>query len=71
MKEETTFLGIPWLSSGYDLVLTPPWAWVWSLLGTKIPQVALHGETKNQTIKTHFFIKMHKFGKYRNIKDGN
>ena len=33
MKKETTFLGIPCLSSGYDLVFTLLWAWVWSLMG--------------------------------------
>ena len=57
MKKETTFLGIPCLSSGYDLVFTLLWAWVWSLMGElRSQQVALHGKTKNQTIKTHFFL---------------
>ena len=52
MKNETTLLGIPWLSSGYDLVFR---AGVWSLMGELRSHKLLAWQNKKSNNKNTLF----------------
>ena len=61
MLDENQEVGIPWWSSGYDSTLSPPRAWVQSLVGklrSHKPQSAVN--KKKEKVRRHVPISKHK-----------